>query len=89
MFAITCRLSIPLVLVALALVSAAGSSLPGVALTLGLLLWDRFAVVSRAVTRQIRVQDYVAAAWCAGAGTRRRRWPAKSCPISCRIFSWC
>lgn len=69
MFAITCRLSIPLVLVALALVSAVGSSLPGVALTLGLLLWDRFAVVSRAVTRQIRAQDYVAAAWCAGAGT--------------------
>ncbi len=68
MFVITCRLSLPLVLVALALVSAVGSSLTVVALTLGLLLWDRFAVVVRAVTRQIRTQDYVAAAWSAGAG---------------------
>ena len=67
MFVITCRLSLPLVLVALALVSAVGSSLTVVALTLGLLLWDRFAVVVRAVTRQIRAQDYVAAAWSAGA----------------------
>ena len=50
MFAITCRLSIPLILVALAIVSAVGSSLTIVVLTLGLLLWDRFAVVARTTT---------------------------------------
>ena len=35
--------------------------------TLGLLLWDRFAVVARATTMQVRNHDYVSAAWCAGA----------------------
>jgi peptide/nickel transport system permease protein len=67
MFVITCRLSIPLILVALAVVSAVGSSLTVVVLTLGLLLWERFAVVSRTTTMQIRNLDYVAAARAAGA----------------------
>lgn len=67
MFAITCRLSIPLILVALAIVSAVGSSLTIVVLTLGLLLWDRFAVVARTTTMQVRTLDYVAAAQAAGA----------------------
>ena len=67
MFAITCRLSIPLILVALAIVSAVGSSLAIVVLTLGLLLWDRFAVVARTTTMQVRNLDYIAAAQAAGA----------------------
>jgi peptide/nickel transport system permease protein len=67
MFAITCRLSIPIILVALAIVSAVGSSLTLVVLTLGLLLWDRFAVVARTTTMQVRTLDYVAAAGAAGA----------------------
>ena len=67
MFVITCRLSIPLILVALAIVSAVGSSLAIVVLTLGLLLWDRFAVVARPATMQVRNLDYGAAARAAGA----------------------
>ena len=66
MFVVTCRLSIPLVLVALAVVSLVGSSLLVVVLTLGLLLWDRFAVVARTTTMQVRNLDYVAAARAAG-----------------------
>jgi peptide/nickel transport system permease protein len=66
MFAITTRLSIPLILVALSVVSLVGSSLPVVTFTIGLLLWDRFAVVSRATTMQVRTLDYVSAAWAAG-----------------------
>ncbi|TXL73737.1 ABC transporter permease [Vineibacter terrae] len=66
LFAITCRLSIPVVLVALAVVGLLGSSLILVVLTLGLLLWDRFAVVARSTTMQVRNLDFVAAAWCAG-----------------------
>ena len=66
LFAITCRLSIPIVLVALAVVGLLGSSLFLVVATLGLLLWDRFAVVARATTMQIRNLDYVSAALCAG-----------------------
>lgn len=69
-FAITTRLSIPAVLVALAVAALRGSSFMLVVLVLGLLLWDRFAVVARSTTMQIRNLDYVAAAWCAGAS----RW---------------
>jgi peptide/nickel transport system permease protein len=67
MFVITCRLSIPLILVALTVVALIGSSLAVVILTLGLLLWERFAVVARTTTMQVRNLDYIAAAQVAGA----------------------
>jgi peptide/nickel transport system permease protein len=67
MFIITCRLSIPLILVALTVVALIGSSLGVVILTLGLLLWERFAVVARTTTMQVRNLDYIAAARAAGA----------------------
>jgi len=67
LFAITARLSIPVVLVALAVAGLKGSSLTLVILVLGLLLWDRFAVVARSTTMQVRNLDYVSAAWCAGS----------------------
>jgi peptide/nickel transport system permease protein len=67
MFIITCRLAIPLILVALTVVALMKSSLTVVVLTLGLLLWDRFAVVSRTTTMQVRNLDYIAAARAAGA----------------------
>jgi peptide/nickel transport system permease protein len=67
-FIITTRLAMPVVLVALAVVAMVGSSLPVVILTLGLLKWDRFAVVMRSATMQVRALDYVAAAEAAGAG---------------------
>ncbi len=66
MFVITSRLAIPLILVALAVVSLVGSSLTVVVLTLGLLLWERFAVVARTTSMQVRTLDYVSAAWAAG-----------------------
>lgn len=66
MFIITCRLAIPIILVALSVVSLLGSSLTLVVLTLGLLLWDRFAVVARTTTMQVRTLDYIAAARAAG-----------------------
>ncbi|MGA7810508.1 MAG: ABC transporter permease [Bradyrhizobium sp.] len=71
MFLITCRLSIPLILVALTVVALVGSSLLVVILTLGLLLWERFAVVARTTTLQVRNLDYIAAAQAAGASPLR------------------
>jgi peptide/nickel transport system permease protein len=70
-FVITARLAMPVVLVALAVVAMIGGSLPVVILTLGLLKWDRFAVVMRSATMQVRALDYVAAAEAAGAGRLR------------------
>ena len=61
----------PVILVALAVVSVVGGSLWVVILVLGLLKWDRFVVVMRSATQQVRALDYVAAAEAAGASTLR------------------
>ena len=71
LFAITTRLSLPVVLVALAVVGLLGSSMTILMITLGLLLWERFAVVARSTTMQVRNLDFVAAAWCAGCSRFR------------------
>ena len=67
MFVITCRLSIPLILVALTIVGLVGTSLTVVVLTLGLLLWERFAVVARTTTMQICKREFIDAARVCGA----------------------
>ena len=70
-FLITTRLSMPVVLVAIAVVSLVGSSLTVVIWVLGLLIWDRFAVVMRSATMQVRNLDFVAAAQALGCSTAR------------------
>ena len=70
-FIITTRLSMPVVLVALAVVSLVGSSLNVVIWVLGLLIWDRFAVVMRSATQQVRNLDFVTAAQALGCSTPR------------------
>ena len=70
-FIITTRLSMPVVLVALAVVSLVGNSLWIVICVLGLLIWDRFAVVMRSSTQQVRNLDYVASAKALGCSTAR------------------
>ena len=70
-FMITVRLSMPVVLVALAVVAIVGGSLQVVIAVLGLLLWDRFAVVKRSSTLQIPSKDYLAAARPVGCSTSR------------------
>jgi peptide/nickel transport system permease protein len=61
----------PVVLVALAVVSLVGSSLSMVIWVLGLLIWDRFAVVMRSATMQVRGLDFVASARALGCSTPR------------------
>jgi peptide/nickel transport system permease protein len=70
-YLITVRLALPVILVALAVVALVGSSLWLVILVLGLLKWDRFAVVMRSTTMQVRELDYVVAARATGASTAR------------------
>lgn len=70
-FLINTRLSLPSILVALAVVGFTGGSLEVIIIVLGLLLWDRFAVVSRSRTQQIRNLDYVTAAKASGFSTLR------------------
>lgn len=68
-FIINTRLALPVFLVAMAAVVAFGASLTVVILVLGLFLWDRFAVVMRAITMQARDLDYVTAARALGCST--------------------
>jgi peptide/nickel transport system permease protein len=70
-FLTTVRVAMPLILVALAVVATIGGSLVVVVCVLGLLKWDRFAVVMRAATQQVRALEYIAAAECVGASTPR------------------
>ena len=70
-FIVTTRLSMPVVLVALAVVSIFDGSLKVVILVLGFLLWDRFAVVMRSVTLQIKSQEFVTAARAVGCSNLR------------------
>jgi peptide/nickel transport system permease protein len=85
LFAITCRLSIPVVLVALAVVGLLGSSLVLVVLTLGLLLWDRFAVVARSTTRTCSFARSCPTSPRISLWWRRWRWHSPFCwKLRCR-----
>ena len=70
-FIITTRLAMPVVLVALVAVAMLNAGLMVITFVLGLLLWDRFAVVMRAATMQVRTQEYVTAAKAIGCSTAR------------------
>jgi peptide/nickel transport system permease protein len=71
MYLVNVKLALPGILVALSLIAVFGSSLVIVVTVLGVLFWDRFAVVTRSVTQQIRVSDYVTAAEAVGASRTR------------------
>ncbi|PWC12420.1 peptide ABC transporter permease [Brenneria roseae subsp. americana] len=68
-YILTVRLSMPVILVALATAALVGGSVKVVILLLGLLLWDRFLIVSRSVTRQLREAEFIAAARTLGASS--------------------
>ena len=71
MYLINVKLALPPILVALSLVSVFGGSIMALILILGFLFWDRYAVVTRSVTQQIRANDYVTAAEAVGASKLR------------------
>ncbi|MBT0957416.1 ABC transporter permease [Alphaproteobacteria bacterium KMM 3653] len=70
-FAITTRLSLPIVLVALAAVALGGASLTTLITVLGFLLWDRFAVVTRAAAQSLRHQEFILGLRAIGASRAR------------------
>lgn len=71
MFVVTVRLSLPVVLVALAVVGLIGSELIVIVAVLAGFLWDRFAVVTRSLTMQMREREFVLAARAAGCSDLR------------------
>lgn len=68
-YILTVRLAMPVILVALALASLVGGSVKVVIVLLGLLLWDRFLIVSRSLAHQLREAEFIAAAKTLGASS--------------------
>jgi len=73
-FVITARLAMPVILIALAVSALVGTSLTVIIFTLGLLLWDRYALVVRATTIQLRSTDFITAAQLQGASVPQILW---------------
>ena len=61
LYLLTVRLAMPVILIALSLVFLVGNSVPTIVIVLGLLMWDRFAVVARTSSLQVASRDYVRA----------------------------
>jgi peptide/nickel transport system permease protein len=70
-FVLTIRLTLPVVLVALVVVALVGNSLTVLMLVIGLLLWDRFAIVTRSATQQLANLEFITAARAIGSSTFR------------------
>jgi peptide/nickel transport system permease protein len=71
MYLINVKLALPPILIALSLVAVVGGSVPALILIIGFLFWDRYAVVTRSVTQQLRARDFVTAAEAVGASRFR------------------
>ncbi|HJO85776.1 MAG TPA: ABC transporter permease, partial [Rhodospirillales bacterium] len=71
MYLINVKLDLPGLLVDISLVSVFGGSILALILILSFLFWDRYAVVTRSVTQQIRVNDYITAAQALGTSRTR------------------
>ncbi|MGH6885109.1 MAG: ABC transporter permease [Geminicoccales bacterium] len=76
MYLVMVRLSLPVVLVALAVVGLIGSALTIIMAVLASLLWDRFVVVTRSLVMQLREREFVLAARAAGASDGAILWRA-------------
>lgn len=64
-------MSLPFVLLAIAIIAAVGASLTVVILTLGLTGWVSFARLTRGRVMELREEEYVVAAHALGAGSTR------------------
>lgn len=73
-FLITARLALPIILVALAVVSVVGASLTVVVLVLGLLLWERYALVARTMAAGLRNAEFVTASRLQGCTPLQIIW---------------
>jgi peptide/nickel transport system permease protein len=71
MYLINSKLALPGLVVALSLVAVFGGEVFVLVLVLAFLFWDRYAIVLRTVTQQIRQQDFVTAAEAVGCSVPR------------------
>jgi peptide/nickel transport system permease protein len=70
-YLINVKLALPVILVALSVAAIAGGSITAIILLLGFLTWDRYAVVTRSLTQQLRERDFIIASLACGASHAR------------------
>lgn len=70
-YLINVKLALPVILVALSIAAITGGSILILILVLGFLTWDRYAVVVRSLTQQMREQEFILASLAAGASHAR------------------
>jgi peptide/nickel transport system permease protein len=66
---INVKLALPIILVALAVIAIVAPSVTLLILILGFLTWDRYALVTRSLTQQMKHREFVLAAEAAGASS--------------------
>ena len=81
------QLSLPGVLLAIALLAGLGKSLLNVVLVLGFVSWVQYARLVRGSTLASRNREYVLSARALGA-SHPRSWASTSCPTSPDRCSW-
>ena len=70
-YLINVKLALPVILVALSIAAITGGSIFVLIMVLGFLTWDRYAVVVRSLTQQMREQEFILASLAAGASHTR------------------
>jgi peptide/nickel transport system permease protein len=71
MYLVNVKLALPGILIALSLVALFGGSTLTIVCILGFLFWERYAIVTRSATQQIRSAEFVLAAESCGASKLR------------------
>ncbi|HVV94076.1 MAG TPA: ABC transporter permease [Hyphomicrobiales bacterium] len=66
---INVKLALPIILIALAVIAIVSPSVTLLVLILGFLTWDRYALVTRSLTQQMKHREFVLAAEAAGASS--------------------
>jgi peptide/nickel transport system permease protein len=70
-YLINVKLALPVILIALSVSSISGGSIPALIILLGFLTWDRYAVVTRSMTQQMREREFIMSSLAAGASHLR------------------
>ncbi|MDH7799380.1 MULTISPECIES: ABC transporter permease [unclassified Beijerinckia] len=73
-YLINVKLALPVILVALSVSSISGGSIMALIILLGFLTWDRYAVVTRSMTQQMREREFIMSSKAAGASHNRILW---------------
>jgi len=70
-YIINVKLALPVFLVALSIAAITGGTVTVLILLLGFLTWDRYAIVTRSLTQQMRDQEFILSSLAAGASHLR------------------